>query len=250
MRNAAILGLFAVAVMISGCKSLHPDPPYFDTFLRQRLAPTFTPMAPVKQKGQSPFTAQRQATNQAVEDILKIEPTYKFSKEKPIKLAICEAGKEGVETIRNEDKKAWRDALEGTGLVKVLFITSNIASANPGFYDLRMAAARLNADAMLVYAAASATEKGCNVGGLLYLTIVGAFFVPGSHAAALTFAKGACWDVRNEYLEFAVEGEDERQTVRPCYFLDMKDFTAGSKKAAVDILRKETVLALQERAKQ
>lgn len=246
MRTAAILSLCAAAVLFSGCVGLHPDPPNFDPSLRARLAPSFTSAS---QAGNAPvFMGQRAETNKAIEDIFKIRPTYKISKNKPIKLAVCEVGEGGVETIRNDEKEAWRKALEDTGLVKVLFITSNITSPNPGFYDLRMAAARLDADAMLVYASASSEERDANLGGLLYLTIVGTFFVPGSHAAVLTFAKGACWDVRNEYLEFAVEGEDECEIIRPYYFLDQKELQLKSKKSAVEILRQEAVLALKARA--
>jgi rhombotail lipoprotein len=216
--------------------------------LRARLAPPFYASVPRGGDGAALFTAQREATNKAVQDILKIEPTVRFSKEKSITIAIAEVGEQGLETIRQEDKDAWREELEKTGLVKVIFISDVILSANPGFHEMRLAAARLHADAMLLYAVADTQERASNLGAFLYLTIAGVFFVPGTESAVLTFAKGACFDVENEFLEFTVEGEDERMTRRPYYFLDGEQQRIDSRKAALDILRSETERAIKSRA--
>jgi len=246
MKNAVLSTIIVLSVFAAGCKALYPDPPYLDPALRARMAPPFSPVA-AGESGKSPFTAQREAANQAVAEILKIRPTYQISKEKAIKLAIVEVGAAGVETIRKEEKDEWRKALEETGLVKVVFITSNITTADPNFYDLRTAAARLDADAMLVYAAVDSRERGSNLSAFLYIAIVPIFFAPGSQAACLTFAKGACYDVKNEYLEFTVEGEAEKSCIRPYYFLDVKSLELKTRKAAIDILRDETVGALKAR---
>jgi rhombotail lipoprotein len=248
MRKTGVVCVLMIFMLLAGCKSLHPDPPHFDPALRARLAPPFYASVPQSGDGTTLFTAQREATNKAVAEILKIEPSVRFSKEKPITLAIAEVGRTGVETVRQEDKDAWRKALEETGLVKVIFISSVILSANPGFHEMRLAAARLHADVMLLYALADSDESRTNLSGLLYLTIVGTFFTPGSESAVLSFAKGACFDVENEFLEFTVEGEDERKVIRPYYFLDRKQLRLDSRKAALGILREETVRAVKSRA--
>jgi len=250
MKKTGVICIMAVLVLLAGCKSLHPDPPHFDYALRARLAPPFQATVPQSRSGDGAtlFTAQREATNKAVAEILKIAPAVKFSKEKPVTIAIAEVGTTGVETIRQEDKEAWRKALEETGMVKVIFISSVILSANPGFHEMRLAAARLHADVMLLYAVADSDETRTNLSGLLYLSIVGVFFAPGSESAVLSFAKGACFDVENEFLEFTVEGEDERKSMRPYYFMDPKQQRLDSRKEALDILRKETVRAVKARA--
>jgi hypothetical protein len=61
----------------------------------------------------------------------------------------------------------------------------------------------------------------------------------------LTFTKGVCFDVENEYLQFVVEGEDEQSSVRPWYFTDDDGLARVSRKAALDVLRQETVRALE-----
>ncbi len=248
MRKTVLVCVCMVFVLLTGCRSLHPDPPHFDPALRARLAPPFHTSVPRSGNGAALFTAQREATNKAVAEILKIKPAVEFSKEKPITLAIAEVGTTGVETIRQGDKDAWRKAVEETGMVKVIFISSVILSANPGFHEMRLAAARLHADVMLLYAVADSYESRVNLSAILYATIVGTSFAPGNEAAVLAFAKGACFDVENEFLEFTVEGEDERKTTRPYYFLDKKQLQLDSRKAALGILREETVRAVKSRA--
>lgn len=248
MRKTGFIAVCVAVLLATGCKSLHPDPPHFDPALRARLAPPFHASVPQSGDGAALFTAQREATNKAVAEILKIQPAIKFTDDKPITLAVAQVGRTGVETIRQEDKDAWRKALEETGMVKVIFISSVIVSANPGFHEMRLAAARLHADAMLLYAVADSSDSRTNLGGLLYLSVVGAFFSPGSESAVLTFAKGACFDVENEFLEFTVEGEDERKTTRPYYFMDKKQHGLDSRKSALEILREETVRAIKASA--
>jgi hypothetical protein len=247
--RSLLLFLAAVAALGAGCKTLHPEPPEFSSSLLSRLAPQFPPLAVgTRSKGALAFSEQREAANKAVKEVLEIKPAVAFSKSKPVTLAIAEVGPDGIETIRKDEKDAWRSTLESTGLVRVVFISSVILSGNPQFHEIRIAAARLHADVVLLYASASSRAYGTNIGGWLYLTIAGIFFSPGSQSAVLTFAKGVCFDVENEYLEFAVEGEDERSSTRPWFFMNTDALELESRKAAVEVLRKETVRAIEGRA--
>jgi hypothetical protein len=249
MRWVWLLVLAAAAASVSGCKSLHPEPPEFPPLLLSRLAPRFPPLAVGgHQRGKLAFTEQREAANRAVKDILAIEPAVRFSKERPVTIAIAEVGPSGIETIRQAEKDAWRKALESTGLVRVVFISSVILSADPQFHEIRVAAARLHADTVLLYASASSRASRVNLGAFLYLTVAGLFLSPGNQNAVLTFSKGVCFDVENEYLEFVVEGEDERESTRPWYFTNPDELELDSKKAALEVLRSETVRALEARA--
>lgn len=251
MRAAPLLiaVLAALAAFATGCTTLHPSPPEFSPQLLRRLAPQFPPLTTATQsKGALAFSEQREAANQAVEAVLKITPAVTFSKAKPVTLAIAEVGPAGVETIRKEDKDAWRSALEATGLVRVVFISSVILSGDPRFHEIRIAAARLRADAVFLYASASSRADDSNFGALLYLTLVGAAIVPGTQTAVLTFSKGVCLDVKNEFLQFAVEGEDERSATRPWAFTDLDGMERASVKAAVTVLREEMVRELTARA--
>lgn len=249
MKATWILILAGTLAVLSGCKSLHPEPPSFPPELLARLAPQFPPLTVRGQgAGALAFTEQREGANQAVKDVLAIKPAVFFEKDKPITLAIAEVGIKGIETIRQEEKDAWRKELESTGLVRVVFISSVILAGNPQFHEIRIAAARLHADAVLLYASASSRAQDANLWGWLYLSVAGLFVSPGSQGAVLTFAKGVCFDVENEFLEFAVEGEDERQSVGPWYFRDLDAMEIASRRSALDLLRRETVRAVEARA--
>jgi len=245
MRIAFLL-IVLFGGLVPGCKTLHPDPPEFSSSLLARLAPQFPPLN-ARGQGNLAFTEQREAANRAVKDILAIRPAVTFDKARPVTLAIAEVGPNGIETIRQRQKDAWRKALEATGTVRVVFISSVILSSNPLFHEIRVAAARLHADSVLLYASATSQASSTNLWGALYLTIAGLFFAPGTQDAVLTFAKGVCFDVENEYLQFVVEGEDERSTVRPWYFTDDDAMALESRHAAIDLLRLETLHALQAR---
>lgn len=240
-----MLAVFAAA--FAGCTSLHPEAPHISAAAKARLVPPYHSYDPRTESGKTLFTAKREAANKAVAEILKIEPAVSFGDNDTVTLAVAEVGPLGVETIRQEDKDAWRTALEKTANVKVIFISSVILSADPDFHELRLAAARLHADVMLLYSVVDSQVHKFNLSSLMYLTLVGAFFTPGDEAAVLTFAKGACFDVRNEFLEFTVEGEDERKSIRPMYFMDTEQMKIDSHKAAVAILRDETVRAIKRK---
>jgi hypothetical protein len=249
MKALLVPVLAAAMAILAGCKSLYPEPPEFPEMLLSRLAPRFPSLsADSHVQGAMAFTEQREAANKAVKEILDIKPLVTFSKSKPVTLAIAEVGANGIETIRQEDKDAWRKALESTGLVRVVFISSVILSGDPQFHEIRIAAARLHADTVLLYASASSEASALNIWAFLYLTVAGLFVSPGSQSAVLTFAKGVCFDVENEFLEFAVEGEDERDSIGPWYFQDTDDMKAESRKAALEVLRRETVRAVESRA--
>ncbi len=249
MRALVFSVIAASLAAFMGCKSLYPEPPEFPEQLLSRLAPRFPSMsADSHVQGALAFTEQREAANKAVKEILNISPIVTFSKSRPVTIAIAEVGPNGIETIRQEDKDAWRKALESTGLVRVVFISSVILSGDPQFHEIRIAAARLHADTVLLYASASSEASSLNIWGFLYFTLLGLFVSPGSQSAVLTFAKGVCFDVENEFLEFAVEGEDERDSIGPWYFQDSDAMKIESRKAALEVLRSETVRAIESRA--
>lgn len=79
----------------------------------------------------------------------------------------------------------------------------------------RSAAARMQADALLLINLSTAVEKYTNQASLLDVTIVGMWLIPGHHRDALTIAEGVMIDNRNEYLYAHARGEAEEKTVRP-----------------------------------
>lgn len=107
--------------------------------------------------------------------------------------------------------------------------------------DLRLAAARHGADALLIVNSASSVDRYNNVAALLYWTIVGWYIVPGTHSDALVMMSGSLWDVRNEFLYATEEAEGAARTLGPSQLLkDVSAIDQAKKKAIEEFGRKFT----------
>lgn len=103
----------------------------------------------------------------------------------------------------------------------------------PRVSELRLAAARYGADALLTVNGISSTDRYNNVWSLSYWTIVGAYFVPGTHSDALVMISGVLWDVRNEYLYATEEAEGGAQKRGPALVLEDVDVIRQAKQVAL-----------------
>ncbi len=106
-------------------------------------------------------------------------------------------------------------------------------SASCRLEEVRTAAARAHADAILVVNFATDTDEFVNPLGALYLTIIGMWLAPGTHRNALTIADGMLLDNRNEYLYAFARGEGESKSVRPIAFADTQAVIAESRVEAL-----------------
>ncbi len=105
----------------------------------------------------------------------------------------------------------------------------------------RAAAARVQADALLLIDLASAVDKYTNQASLFDVTIVGLWLIPGHHRDALTIAEGAMIDNRSEYLYTFARGEAEEKTVRPFMYADSWKAVKPSRLRALQAFGREFV---------
>lgn len=126
---------------------------------------------------------------------------------------------------------AMEDDLIATGLVKNFFYMSprtvqiaanendplgRFGPMSPRALEaLRVTAARHGADALLVIHERTDDHEEPNWFSPLYLTIAGAFLVPGTDIRITDNLEGMLWDVRNEFLYASVEAEGTRRASRP-----------------------------------
>lgn len=130
-------------------------------------------------------------------EVLTIEPAFNIAKRGEVRIAVVRIG-EGVETIRRAEMLMWRQFLAEAGFSKEpVFIGSPFAGSAPTAADLRVAAARLGADAVLAYTTSAATTIG----------------PMHESVAVLSFAKCMLVDTRSEYLYLNAEGEDRTRRV-------------------------------------
>jgi len=135
---------------------------------------------------------------------------------------------------------AWGEKLKAEGIVSELILIPemlvgvNGSPGSPGSYKaVRVAAARLGADAILVLRSVTETDSYMNPLGLLDLTIVGMWVAPGHHKDTLTVLEGLLIDNRNQYVYFAGSAEGKGSTLAPWALLDEKEAVRESRCAAL-----------------
>ncbi len=99
----------------------------------------------------------------------------------------------------------------------------------------RYAAARYQADVLLLVRDATQRNQYVNGLSILDLTIVGAFLFPSSHCDALVMLEASFWDVKSGCLLGTAEGEGQASTVSPTFLLSTaKVLREARDKAAQD----------------
>jgi hypothetical protein len=123
--------------------------------------------------------------------------------------------------------ESWAAPLKKAGIVSELvmlpsFLVEQCQGNDPGcaMRVSRAAAARVQADALLLINLSTAVDKYANLASLFNFTIVGMWLVPGHHRDALTIAEGMMIDNRNEYLYAFARGEAEESSIRPLLYAD------------------------------
>jgi rhombotail lipoprotein len=182
------------------------------------------------------------------EDVLKIEslrPQVQF----PIRLAVVppsafctRAGKESRLTPEDEREEltALGEQLKKDGivsdfiLVPEMLLKTGLEPWQAGYLkSVRIAAARLQADAVLILRSVTDVDSYINPLGILDLSVAGMFLVPGHHKDALTLVEGLVIDNRNQFLYFAASAEGKGSTLGPLAVIDEKDAVQESRKNAL-----------------
>jgi len=110
--------------------------------------------------------------------------------------------------LREETSKKMKAALEETGIFQQVEFLPDVLIPEGTPSDLkilRIAAARAQAHAVLVYSTEAGYEMKPNSWAVLYATIVGAFFVPGTEVSSMALSKAVLLDVRTGYFYLMAE---------------------------------------------
>ncbi len=130
--------------------------------------------------------------------------------------------------------------LKADGLVADVFPISNTLVADEDLKSLRLAAAKHQADALLIVGGGAQVDRYMNNWGWTYALLLPAFFVPGSKADTLFVANASLWDVRNEFLYLTAEAEATRsKTYVAAFGTKDKDLIVEAKLEAMSGLQTE-----------
>jgi rhombotail lipoprotein len=164
-----------------------------------------------------------QVNDPVIKETSELRPQLKF----PMRLAVILLSEDTYRADwrwTEQDKEAfdkWGLELLKAGIVKSVFIIPSmfIPHDEDGRYqtirEYRRAAATHGADALLVVRGVSDVDSYLNPSSIFYLTIVGAFLVPGSHKDALFMIQGGLIDVNNGFVYASAEVEAEAKSMRP-----------------------------------
>ena len=105
--------------------------------------------------------------------------------------------------------------------------------------DIRLAAARAGADAVLIVKATADTDHYNNPLSITYAAIIPTIFIPGSVEDALYMTNASLWDVRNQFLYLSVDAEATARQIRPAVFINSDHAIQEAKRQAIPLLRTE-----------
>jgi hypothetical protein len=140
------------------------------------------------------------------------------------------------------DSELVQRALESVreeGILQQSFFLANSTVQGTTFRDIRLAAARYNADAILIIDGASAVERYNNGRAWWYATGIGAYLAHGTESHALFMMEGTLWDVQSGYLYGTQTAEGETTLVGPATSLEDKAAIAEAKDVALERFGKE-----------
>lgn len=200
-------------------------------------------------------TQTKEIMDEDIKKAYKIKSQIQF----PLRLAIYfDPMEDESNPYRRFRMKSWRwdeedqkkllnvkEQLIASGILSELIIIPNSVIQGTTLKHIRLAAARYQADAVLVIRAGAEVDRYYNPLSVLYITIIGMWMFPGSHYDALFMIEGTMWDVGNEYLYLTAGSEGTFGQVRPEGFIEEKDVILPAKKEAVEKFSQELVERLQ-----
>src|SRR5262249_53268228 len=140
--------------------------------------------------------------------------------------------------------EAWGDKLRKEGIASDVYLMSGLFAPAGGWKELRLAAARHGADALLVLQGARPGGSYVTPAAVLNLTVVGGYVVPASHRDALFVLQGGLVDVGNGFLYASVEAEGEGRTVGPTFLVEEKVAVERARRQALEAFGPEMLRRL------
>ncbi len=142
------------------------------------------------------------------------------------------------------------EPVQEEGILQQSFLLANSTVQGTTFRDIRLAAARYNADAILVIDGAAAVDRFNNGHAWWYATVIGTYFAHGTESHALFMMEGSLWDVRSGSLYGTQTAEGETTLAGPATLLEDTSAIAEAKDVALAKFGKEiaeTLRSLREK---
>lgn len=169
-----------------------------------------------------------QATDEEIAKALAVRPQLPF----PCRVAIYLPPSTWTAADR-EIIEGWSTKLKKDRIVSDMFVMSSIVATGTSIKEVRVAAARHGADAVLILNSVSNIESYKNIGAVLNLTIVGGYLIPSNHRNVQVTIQGVLVDVGNGYLYASMEADGAARTVQPAFLVEEKPTIDKAQRAAL-----------------
>jgi hypothetical protein len=175
-----------------------------------------------------------QVTDEAILEAQSVKPQLRL----PCRMAVyLKPSSQGAWRWSAKDRAAlesWAATLKDQGIAADAFLLPEMIVSRGELKEVRLAAARCGADALLVIQGAAETDSYLNPAAVLNLTVVGGYLVPGSHRDALFVIEGCLFDTGNGYLYAGAQAEGEGGIIRPTFIIEERDAVALAKAQALE----------------
>jgi hypothetical protein len=183
-----------------------------------------------------PVEARMQSEPLQVDNLVKAVQSLRSQLNFPCRVAVYLRPADRDWSWSVQDKElltSWGRELRRDGIASDVMLIPEMLANTGSTGDLRLAAAKLGADALLVLKGVPQTNSYLNPAAVLNLTIVGGFVVPASHRDCRFVMQGSLFDVSNEFLYATVESEGEGKIVRPSFIIEDRPAVEKAKREAL-----------------
>jgi len=168
------------------------------------------------------FVERRRAvTEKEIQEAFDHKPTIKGGNTIGIVfVSASDSSGNAVQVATADENKAWQSALQDSYLVsEVVFLSSEFTRSVRDIRVLRKNAAMLNCDLLLIYGISCDYSRRANPLSALYITVIGAFFVPGDTLTVAGIAKAALLNVRTGHVYGVVEASASQSMLLPTVWI-------------------------------
>ena len=136
----------------------------------------------------------------------------------------CSGYQPYLDTVDAEELQAWEQAVADPALIRGVHPVSALAHAGdkPTLHSLRVAAARMHCELLLVYLQADSTVDNYNDAAVLYWTILGLWTVPGNVMEHKTVLQAVLLDSRTGAILGTATGDAHLKRTYPAAFEDQR----------------------------
>ena len=217
--------------------------------------------AGVVEDGEQARRLERAMTDRDIANLLDVHVRAKLPT--PVALAkltsACSGYQPRLERLDANELVAWEKAVEGQAMIRGVHPVSALAHQEdrPTVHSLRVAAARMGCELLLVYLQSDSTVDNYNDAAVLYWTILGLWTVPGNELEHKTVMQAVLVDSRTGVILGTATGDAHLKRTYPAAFADQRraeldreapaqalaDLRTGTKRLLKQVV--ETALAKQ-----